>query len=196
MTPEHDDPTQAQPDRALVRAILDGEPGAFDQLHADTSRRIYAYALRRLGDPAEAEDVTQDVFLEIHRSLAGYRGESSLMTWMFGIAHNQVCRRFRRKSHPTVSLDEPTFQEPAAPCAPTDQQVDAQRVLDDCEQTLHDEVADVHREIFRLRYADNRSTRDIAEELGKSCQAVKISLFRTRRTLERGAERLPEVLAA
>jgi len=183
-------------DRAVVAAILDGDAAVFEQLYQTTSRRIYAYALRRLGDPTEAEDVTQDVFLEIHRSLAGYRGDSSLLTWMFGIAHNQVCRRFRRKSLPLVSIDEPTLPEPRAAVAPADRRVDALRVLDDCSRTLSTEVAEVHREIFRMRYADNYSMRAIALELGKSCQAVKISLFRTRRTLERAAERLPEVLAA
>ena len=62
--------------------------------------------LKRLGDAVEAEDVTQEVFLQTYRSLGSYQGRSTLLTWMFGIAHNQVRRRFRRKAPSLVRLDD------------------------------------------------------------------------------------------
>jgi len=177
-------------DHELVEAILANQPGAFDELHDRHSQRIYRFAVKRLRDAAEAEDVTQEVFLQVHRCLDSFEGRSTLLTWMFGIAHNQVCRRFRRKSFATVELDASEGQELAAADVPVDRQVDATRVLRQCQSVLEQNVSAIQREVFELRYGENKPTRSIAEELGKSNQAIKISLFRTRNTI---AERTPEL---
>ena len=59
---------------------------------------MLAFAQKRLADATEAEDVAQDVFLALFRSIDRYEGRSSLLTWIFGIAHHEVCNRFRRRS--------------------------------------------------------------------------------------------------
>jgi RNA polymerase sigma-70 factor (ECF subfamily) len=170
-------------DQQLVFGILSGDADCFEVLHARYRGRIYGFALKRLGDPAEAEDVTQEVFLQIHRCLASYQGRSSLLTWMFGVAHNQVCRRFRRKRPTMVSLDDSEAVElSAAACSP-DRQVDAVRMLRRCCEVVEHELSPGQRKVFYLKYNESRSTRSIASELSKSNQAVKISLFRSRRTL-------------
>ena len=79
---------------------------------------------------------------------------------------------------------------------PTDEKVEAARVLADCGRVLGEKVNDSQREVFQLRYARNYSTRAIAKELGKSNQAIKISLFRTRRTLASEMENLDALLSA
>jgi RNA polymerase sigma factor (sigma-70 family) len=79
--------------------------------------------------------------------------------------------------------------EIAAEQAPVDRQVDAARLLEDCGAVLTEQVSEAQQEVFRLRYADGQSMKQIAATLGKSCQAVKISLFRTRRTLSAELER-------
>lgn len=171
-------------DRELVDAILAGEPDAFDRLHALYSQRIYRFAVKRLGDPTEAEDVVQDVFLEVHRCLASWEGRSALLTWMFGIAHHQLCRRFRKKTPIGVPIEQLEAAPPVAPESPSDQRVEAVRMLEICADALDEDVSEAQREIFDLYYGDNQPTKVIAEELGKSNQAVKISLFRTRRAME------------
>ena len=182
-------------DDGLVRGILDGDSRCFDELHARYRGRIFGFALKRLGDPAEAEDVTQEVFLQVHRCLASYQGRSALLTWMFGIAHNQVCRRFRRKTPITVSLDDPEAAEVGGEECPADRRVDAVRALRVCGDVVENELTEAQRTVFYLKFAENRSTRAIADELGKSCQAVKISLFRSRRTLQHHAADVPLLLA-
>jgi len=176
-------------DRQLVTAILAGDPGTFRRLHELYARRLYRFAVKRLGDPTEAEDVVQDVFLEVHRCLASWQGRSALLTWMFGIAHHQLCRRFRRKTPIGISLDQLEASAPVAPEVPSDRRVDAARMLAVCADTLDEDVSPAQQEIFDLYYGDNRPTRAIAKDLGKSNQAVKISLFRTRRAM---AARLEE----
>lgn len=171
-------------DHELVRAILAGDAGAFDRLHVLYASRIQRFALKRLGDPTEAEDVVQDVFLEVHRCLDRWEGRSALLTWMFGIAHHQICRRFRKKTPISVDLDQLDAAPPVADDAPSEARVDAHRALEVCADVLAEEVAPAHRQIFDLYYGESRATRAIAEEVGKSNQAVKISLFRTRRAME------------
>ena len=84
-------------DAALIKSVLAGADGGFDTLYSRYERRIYYYALKRLGSPFDAEDITQEVFLQVLRGLSKFEGRSTLLTWMFGIAHNQVCRRYRRR---------------------------------------------------------------------------------------------------
>ncbi|MCG8590436.1 MAG: sigma-70 family RNA polymerase sigma factor [Proteobacteria bacterium] len=183
-------------DRELVARVLAGLPGAFEELHDRYEGRVQAFALSRLGDPAEAEDVVQDVFLEVFRCLDRFEGRSTLLTWIFGIAHHQICNRHRRRTPLLVSMDEPWTQRLAHTQAPTDATVDAARVLDRCEAVLSRELSSGQREIFARRYRDNESLGSIAKQLGKSTQAVKISLFRARRTLAERTQGLREALSA
>jgi RNA polymerase sigma-70 factor (ECF subfamily) len=183
-------------DAQLIAGILAGEGDAFTALHAKYHTRIYSFALKRLRDPCEAEDVTQETFLQVHRSLASYEGRSTLLSWMFGIAHNQVRRRFRRPTPPSVSLDTP---EAAALCTgeeSTDRKVDLGRVLSRCDRIVEKDLSEGQQKIFRLRYIESQSTRQIANHLGKSTQAVKISLFRSRRALAQRTPELHQVLSA
>ncbi|MGH0035183.1 MAG: RNA polymerase sigma factor [Myxococcota bacterium] len=188
--------TAYETEQELVAGVIAGHEGAFDTLYGRYRDRIYRFSVKRLRDAAEAEDVTQEVFLQVHRCLPSFEGRSSLLTWMFGIAHNQVCRRFRRQRPPMVSMDDsPSFELPAAEVS-ADRRIDAARILDRCQEVLEEEVSATQRMVFHLRYAENRSTRDIAEKLGKSNQAVKIGLFRSRRALERRSPDLDVALTA
>ncbi|MFK7896762.1 MAG: RNA polymerase sigma factor [Myxococcota bacterium] len=171
-------------DRKLAEAILAGDPDAFSELHALYFQRLYRFAIKRLGDPTEAEDVVQDVFLEVHRCLGAWEGRSALLTWMFGITHHQICRRFRRKTPISVPMEQLEVAQPVAPEAPNDRRVDAVRMLEVCAATLEEDVSPAQREIFDLYYGENHPTKKIASALGKSNQAIKISLFRTRRAIE------------
>lgn len=171
-------------DQELVNDILAGDADAFSRLHELYSQRIYRFAVKRLGDATEAEDVVQDVFLEVHRCLGSWEGRSALLTWMFGIAHHQLCRRFRKKTPVGVPMEQLEAQPPEAPEVPVDRRVEAQRVLEVCADVLDEDVSDAQREIFDHYYGENLATKEIAEVLGKSNQAIKISLFRTRRAME------------
>jgi RNA polymerase sigma-70 factor (ECF subfamily) len=94
----------------LARAQA-GDNYAFAQLYATHKRRIYSLCLRMVGSVAEAEDLTQEAFLQFHRKIQTFRGESALSTWLHRLAINVVLMHLRKKGLQLTSLDE--AMEPA-----------------------------------------------------------------------------------
>jgi RNA polymerase sigma-70 factor (ECF subfamily) len=97
-------------DDIIARAQA-GDHHAFADLYAANKRRIYSLCLRMVGNVAEAEDLTQEAFLQLHRKIATFRGESSFSTWMHRMAINVVLMHLRKKGLQLTSLDE--AMEPA-----------------------------------------------------------------------------------
>jgi RNA polymerase sigma-70 factor (ECF subfamily) len=73
-----------------------GRPQSFEEIFRLHHRRVYSICLRMTGNPAEAEDLTQDVFIQVFRKLGSFRGESALTTWLHRITVNQVLMHFRK----------------------------------------------------------------------------------------------------
>jgi RNA polymerase sigma-70 factor, ECF subfamily len=100
-------PSLANGDEAnvLTRAQA-GDHHAFAQLYALHKRRIYSLCLRMVSNVAEAEDLTQEAFLQLHRKIATFRGDSAFSTWLHRLAINVVLMHLRRKGLSLISLDE------------------------------------------------------------------------------------------
>ena len=102
----------------LVARCRAGDGSAFEEIYVRHAGRVYSLAYRIVG-AGDAEDVVQDIFLLAHRKLAGFRGESSLGTWLYRMATNHcldVLRsRHARMMERTSSLGAPDASEPAAP---------------------------------------------------------------------------------
>jgi len=181
-------------DRARVDRVLAGDPDAFAEIYEAYFRRVYAFTLKRVRDPAEAEDLTQETFVQLYRSLSSFEGRSSLLTWTFGIAHHLCSRYYRHCSRWMVgSRDAQSFQD--APVESTiEQYIDASRALARCDEVLESSRREAHREIFRLHYGQRKSIRTIADEVGKSNEAVKVSLRRSRAAMARNVPELDAVL--
>jgi RNA polymerase sigma-70 factor, ECF subfamily len=94
----------------LARAQA-GDHQAFAQLYSLHKRRIYSLCLRMVGNVAEAEDLTQEAFLQLHRKIATFRGDSAFSTWLHRLAINVVLMQLRKKGLSLISLDE--AMEPA-----------------------------------------------------------------------------------
>ena len=109
--------TEPRTDEALMRAHAAGDPVAFGELVRRHRDRLWAIALRTLGDRDEAADALQDALLSAYRSAARFRGDAAVTTWLHRIVVNACLDRVRRRqARPTVPLPEVT--EPAGP--PTD----------------------------------------------------------------------------
>ena len=173
-------------DEELVTRILAGDAEAFDLLYETYFSRVYRFAMKRLRDSAEAEDVTQEVFLTVFHALGSYRGQSSLLVWIFGVTRNTVNRRFRKARPPIESLDASARELPSGTAAP-DQTAEARRLLERCEQIVENELTPLQRRIFHLKHLRRQPVRAIAEALGKSEDAIKANLYRMRRALAQGA---------
>jgi RNA polymerase sigma-70 factor, ECF subfamily len=98
-------------DLDLVRRAQQGDSDAFSSLFYAHKARIYSVCLRMTNNTAEAEDLTQDAFLQVFRKLQTFRGDSALSTWLYRIAVNTVLMHFRKKALRQVSLDEPYSQD-------------------------------------------------------------------------------------
>ena len=102
------------PDADVLTRAQAGDHYAFAQLYALHKRRIYSLCLRMVGNVAEAEDLTQEAFLQLHRKIATFRGDSAFSTWLHRLAINVVLMHLRKKGLSLISLDEamePTPEE-------------------------------------------------------------------------------------
>lgn len=89
-----------------IRRAQAGDSTAFEFLYQLHSRRVYALCLRMVGNPADAEDLMQEAFLQLFRKIGTFRGESAFSTWLHRMTVNVVLMRLRKKSLPTDSLEE------------------------------------------------------------------------------------------
>jgi RNA polymerase sigma-70 factor (ECF subfamily) len=103
-------------DAELLTRAQAGDHQAFAHLYFQHKRRIYSLCLRMVGNPAEAEDLTQEAFLQLHRKIATFRGDSAFSTWLHRLAVNVVLMHLRKKGLALTSLDE--AMEPTRDDAP------------------------------------------------------------------------------
>jgi RNA polymerase sigma-70 factor (ECF subfamily) len=119
--PEKGDLTDArQPQAKLSEAeaiekAKQGDAHAFEVLYNLHKRRVYSLCLRMTANAAEAEDLTQEAFLQLYRKIATFRGESAFSTWLHRMAVNVVLMRLRKKGLPVVPLEETIETEEEAP---------------------------------------------------------------------------------
>lgn len=98
-------------DLDLVRRAQRADSDAFASLFHAHKARVYSVCLRLINNTAEAEDLTQDAFVQVFRKLSTFRGDSALSTWLYRIAVNTMLMRFRKKAWRQVSLEEPHDQD-------------------------------------------------------------------------------------
>lgn len=181
-------------DRELVDQILAGSQEHFDLLYETYFPRVYGFALKRLRDSGEAEDVAQEVFMTLITALSSFKGESALLVWIFGVTRNKVNRRFRRPRPRLEPLEEGGALDIQGADAPTDEAVDARRVLGRCEHIIANDLTPLQRRIFDMKHLHQQPIRTIATVLGKSEDAIKANLYRMRRAISAGTPGLDGML--
>lgn len=97
-------PAKSIHDDVLARAQA-GDNDAFSELYLQHKKRVFSICLRMVHDFSQAEDLTQETFLQLHRKLASFRGDCAFTTWLHRIAVNMVLMRLRKRVLPVVSLD-------------------------------------------------------------------------------------------
>jgi len=115
MTDRINSSAQRTLDMELVHSARQGDPDAFSSLFNANKAKIYALCLRMTSNTAEAEDLTQDAFLQAFRKLNSFRGDSALSTWLYRVAVNTVLMHFRKQGRRQVSIEEPTQNENGSP---------------------------------------------------------------------------------
>lgn len=173
---------KVQVDPALVRAVQRGEPGAMDALIRATYTDVYALCRRLLGDPADAADATQEVYVKVLRSVLGFRGDSGFGTWLHAVATNTCLTLLRKRGDVRArgqSAGGADFD--GADLVATDAGPEERAETADLTTRTAAALAQLPpeaREVVLLRDVQGLSTREAAEVLGVSEGAVKVRLHR------------------
>jgi RNA polymerase sigma-70 factor, ECF subfamily len=162
----------------------------FDELYSTFHPRILRYLARLVG-PGEAEDLAQDVFVRISRSLAEFRNESQLSTWIYRIATNAAIDRMRsadyRATQQASSIDGPCESVIASPLVSIEQQV-VRKEMSGCVQSLLNQLPESYRTVLILSDMEEMKDREIAEVLDITVEAAKIRLHRARTRLKQSLD--------
>lgn len=176
----------ASSDRELVLGLRRASEAHFTRLYDGYFQRIYNFAYVRLRNHADAEEVVQETFTAVYRSIDAFRGRSSLSSWIYGIAKNMVNNHIRRARVQETRLEKaddhvlhPT--ESLAVCGP-EEHLQLQRYLAEIRARL-ESMAEWQTEVFELRHLENLSIREIARRTSRSNDAVRSSLYRVKRLL-------------
>jgi RNA polymerase sigma-70 factor, ECF subfamily len=171
---------------AIRRAQL-GDAAAFETIYELNSRRVYALCLRMSGDPVEAEDLTQEAFLQLFRKIHTFRGESAFSSWLHRLTANIVLMRFRKKRPVQVSLDEMTSpdgekERPALEIGGPDLRLAG--VFDRVNlHTAIEQLPEGYRSMFLLHDVQGYEHKEIADMLGCSIGNSKSQLHKARKRL-------------
>jgi RNA polymerase sigma-70 factor (ECF subfamily) len=159
------------------------DESAYRELYRAFSRRLYAYALRQHGDPAQAEEIVADTLYEVWKAPARFRGESQFSTWLIGIARNKVLMAFRSRKPDAVYQD---LQEIAEVIASEDAgafELLAQRQRREGVQHCMERLSDDHRECIHLVFYEGMSLAEVAQVQSCPENTVKTRLFHARQKL-------------
>lgn len=189
MSAERARPDDGQEDLELARRCAGGDVSAQRQLFRDQRVRVQRALYRILGSNMDMEDLVQDVFLEVFRSLGRFRGESKLSTWIARITVRVAMHHVGRRKPPAQSLDSLPFDLPAD--APSAERVAFVR---EAAQRLYralDRVDPAQRVAFALHAIEGLPLREVAEITESTLVATKSRVWRARREIERRARRDP-----
>jgi len=182
----------ASDDATLARSIAAGDRTAFETLMRLHNRRLFRLARAMLRDDAEAEDALQESYLAAHRSMAGFRGEASLATWLSKLVRNECLGRLRRQARrhnvvPMVALEDSDDEREADMSDGNDAEApDKALVRAEMRALLErklDELPGDFRAVFVLRAVEELSVEETAQVLGIPEATVRSRHFRARSLL-------------
>ena len=172
----------------IIRSVLRGNVNDFEKLVTAYEKNVYNIALRMVGDPDDAADMTQETFIKAYRALSGFRGDSKFSSWLYRIASN-VCLDFlrSRSRHPQVSLstvdedDRATFELPDMRQNPEEQLM--KKLGMEAVRRGLEQLPEQQRQILVLRELGGLSYAALAQTLGLEEGTVKSRIFRARKRL-------------
>ena len=185
-------PNEPDPDAELMLRVKRGDDAAFTALVEKYKQPVMNLVCRILRDPAEAEDLAQNVFVQVYKSAHRYQAAARFSTWLFTIARNLCLNEIRRRSrHPADSLegtfqdsdDQPSRQfEDTKTFLPTDTLL--HRELEQKVEQALAELPEAQRTAIVLCRRDDLSYEEIAKVIGCSLSATKSLIHRGRETLK------------
>lgn len=170
-------------DELYIKRIQNGEMECFSHIVEHYSKPVFLLICRIVRNQEDAEELTQDVFLKIYRTLKDFQGNSLFSTWLYRIAYNTAISYTRKKKQEFLYIEEQTIQN--IPDKDVDETFE-NTVTGDHLQALHkaiDQLSPEERGIITLFYMEEKTIEAIAEVTGLSSSNVKVKLHRTRKKL-------------
>jgi RNA polymerase sigma-70 factor, ECF subfamily len=170
---------------AGVTDALSGEAmSGFDELYRKHYRRVYSICLRMTGNVAEAEDLTHEVFIQLHRKLGSFRGEAAFTTWLHRLTVNQVLMHFRKRSvRSELTTDDGEMPDSVDPDTT---RPEAMPIVDRIGlETAIAQLPPGYRTVFVLHDVEGYEHEEIAKMLGCSAGTSKSQLHKARLKLRR-----------
>ena len=177
---------RAREDRSLVDRSIAGDRTAQRELFRRQSRRVHATLFRILGSNLSVDDLIQDVFIEVFRSLPSFRGESSLSTWIDRCTAHVALSHLRKKRPRLIEMVTETASDSASP--------EESLLLKEATRRLYaelDQMDPVLRLAITLHVVDDRPVAEVARMMDASVVATKTRVWRARKHLEKCARRDP-----
>lgn len=177
-------PTLKNSESDCLQRLAQGDNRAFAELVGQYSAPVFRFLFRMLGSRHDAEDLTQDVFYEVHRNRANIRREVSPLPYLFTIARRKAISKFRWRSvrrllNPLTAQDEATIAGPGA----TPRESACAGAIEQALQRALNGLKPDKRAVIILRYFEERTYKDIAEIMNKPEGTVKTLAFRAEREL-------------
>ena len=170
----------SDPESELIRRIATGDRTAFEQLFHAYHKRILGYVFRLVGRTEVAEELTDDVMLAVWKGAGGFKGESKVSTWIFGIAHFRAISSLRRSNPDTVDIED------AGPLSDThalqDEVLVRESTVEEVRRALA-KLSRLHREVIDLTFYQEFSYPEIAAILNCPVNTVKTRMFYARKEL-------------
>lgn len=182
MNPAHDD-------LALVRSLLGGDEEAYSGFFDDYFPRLYRFALARLLDETDAEEVVQSTLIRAIRKLAGYRGEARLFTWLCTICRHEIADLAKRRRRELLAVDlveENPEIRAGLESLPASLETEPERRLHLQDlgrlvQVTLDHLPQHYGDALEWKYVEGLSVAEIADRLGTGPKAAESLLTRARR---------------
>ena len=165
-------------DRQLVERYARGDSGAFDEIVQRYEQRVYAVTLRMTGNPDDARDAMQEVFISALRALRSFRGDAQLSTWIHRVAVNASLDLMRKRSRRSTRPIEEAHETPSSDVPPDEAAARAARA-DEVQRALL-QVSEEHRAVLVLHDLQDLDYAEVAEALDIPVGTVKSRLHRAR----------------
>ena len=176
--------SQQETDYALAQKAAQGDMVAFEELYQRHNRRVYSLCLRMTSNVSEAEDLAQEVFIQLFRKIGSFRGESAFTTWLHRMTVNQVLMHFRKRS---VKLEQTTEEgETPVQIVRGTENPNAMPVIDRI--ALDKAIAQLppgYRTVFVLHDIEGHEHEEVARMLGCSVGTSKSQLHKARMKLRK-----------
>ncbi|REJ79478.1 MAG: RNA polymerase sigma factor [Acidobacteria bacterium] len=171
-------------DYDLAQASSKGDMIAFEEVYNRHHRRVYAICLRMLKNSNEAEDLTQDVFIQLHRKIGSFRGDSAFTTWLHRLTVNQVLMHFRKR---TVKMEKVTDEgETPVQIVKGSEKPGKMPVVDKIAlDNAIKELPNGYRNVFVLHDIEGFEHEEVARILGCSVGTSKSQLHKARHKLRK-----------